>query len=116
MPQFQQVVLSIGESQGFGQRLFLALWAVLLAPLAEEVLFRGMLLPMLLKLMRPWAAILLVSLFFGAIHEHLAAFLPLSFFSIALCSAYLASGSIVVPVAMHMCFNALSMTVVMALG
>lgn len=112
----QNVLLGIGDADDFAQRLYLALWAVLLAPLAEEIFFRGMLFPVLLQHLRPATAIALVSCCFGAIHLHLPSFLPLTTLSVALCSAYVATGSLMVPVAMHMAFNAVTMSIVLALG
>ncbi len=83
--------------------------AVLLAPIAEELLFRGMAFPLLLRYIRPVWAMLILSVIFAAIHLSLSAFLPLFVVSMALCLAYLVTGRIAVPIVMHVLFNALNL-------
>lgn len=112
----QNVLLGIGDADELGQRIYLALWAVLLAPVAEEIFFRGILFPVLLKHLRPTFAIAVVSCCFGLAHAHLPSFLPLTTLSIALCCAYVSTGSLVVPIAMHMAFNAVTISIVLGLG
>jgi membrane protease YdiL (CAAX protease family) len=65
----QQNIVEIGEdiSGGFESLVFLFL-VVILAPLVEEVIFRGMLLSRLRRSMGPWPAILISAAVFSAIH------------------------------------------------
>jgi membrane protease YdiL (CAAX protease family) len=76
-----------------------------LAPLYEELLFRaGLYRFCRQKLGRNWA-LLISGCLFGAMHQNLASFLPLSVFGIVLAVAYEATGSIRVAVVAHGLFN-----------
>ncbi|MFO7871800.1 MAG: CPBP family intramembrane glutamic endopeptidase [Kiritimatiellia bacterium] len=88
----------------------LALMAVTLAPAVEELLFRGVAMPIALKHTSPFAAICLVSVIFAELHFHLASLLPLFVLAFGLSVAYLYTGSIAVPIVMHALFNAFSMS------
>lgn len=79
--------------------------SVSVAPLAEEIFFRGVLFPCLLRYVRPSLAVLGVSVLFAALHANLGAALPLLILSVALCWAYRDSGSILAPVILHAAFN-----------
>ena len=88
------------------------LGAVVAAPLAEEILFRGVLLGALWKRRSPNAALVAnaaVSLLFAGLHAgQWPAPIPLFVLSLAFGEAYRRSGSLVAPIAMHVCFNALT--------
>ncbi|MEM8645757.1 MAG: CPBP family intramembrane glutamic endopeptidase [Pseudomonadota bacterium] len=72
--------------------------ACLLAPIAEEVLFRSLMLNRLRRLWGTTAAIVLSSLVFAALHvDHLGAFL----FGVILSVYFLRSGSLVGPIVVH---------------
>lgn len=76
-----------------------------LAPLYEELLFRGGLYRFCRqRLGRNWALVI-SGLLFGAMHQNLASFLPLSIFGGVLALAYEATGSIRVAVVAHGLFN-----------
>lgn len=83
--------------------------AVILAPLAEEVIFRGVLLPVMVRKWGLGPAIMLNALFFALVHAHVPSMAPLFVFSAALSLAYLWTGSLWVPVTMHMAFNAVTL-------
>lgn len=51
-----------------GQALAALLATIVIAPIVEEILFRGIIMGELQKAFRPWAAILLQTLIFGAAH------------------------------------------------
>ncbi len=96
------------------------LTVVLLAPLFEELIFRGMMQTTLLQLGggRRWPAIAYTSLFFALIHSGIATphALPMLYIlSLALGWAYERWGSLWVPILVHVLFNgvqiALAMTV-----
>nr|WP_160250619.1 type II CAAX endopeptidase family protein [Mixta theicola] len=88
--------------------------AVLLAPVFEEILFRGFLLQVFL-LWAPrsrFAAILLTSLLFAAMHTqyiHWQTIVVLTLFSILLCYARLRAGGLLLPVALHMLNNLIAL-------
>lgn len=82
--------------------------AVVLAPLVEELLFRGLVQPALArKLGSEWKAILLTGLFFGIIHVPLYQTMPaLVFFGIVLGYAYAKTRSLTLVILIHAVFNA----------
>lgn len=106
----QEVVrFMLDPGQPLQTQVFLAGVAVLVAPVAEEVLFRGILLPLAAKYVRLPLAIGFVSLLFAVVHWHLPSVVPLFAIAVALSLGYLYSGSIMVPIAMHAAFNAVSL-------
>ncbi|MBP2196645.1 membrane protease YdiL (CAAX protease family) [Pantoea cypripedii] len=92
--------------QGRNSMLILLLTAVLLAPVFEEVLFRGFLLQGFL-LWAPksrFACMLLTSLLFAVMHTqyvHWETIVALTLFSLLLCYARLRSNSLALPVFLH---------------
>ncbi len=80
--------------------------AIVIAPLVEEFLFRGYLYPVFKKYCGTLASGVVTTALFAAFHMNLAS-LP-SLFVLAICFtvAYEASGSLLVPMAMHSLFNA----------
>lgn len=85
-----------------------AFGAVVVAPIAEELFFRGMLQPALAQWSRStWAGILLAALLFGLLHLSVPDTVPpLTLFGIALGFVAVKSGSLVAPILLHMVFNA----------
>lgn len=90
----------------------LLLGAVVIAPLAEELLFRGVLLQTLCRHLRlGWAAILFSSVLFGCVHVgQPQAVLPLTSMGIILGYLRLRSGSLGPCILAHILFNARTMT------
>lgn len=117
------VVSTVGEALGFdmrGQEIFecledstvpfwvrttLVFFAVGVAPVVEELLFRGLLLPLVLKGRTFLFAALLTSLYFSLMHLHAPSLLPLLVLSMGFSAGYAATGSILTPIAMHFVFN-----------
>jgi len=118
LPTRPQAVLTVFSAEGMPLwlRILLIVTAVVTAPLAEEILFRGILLPVLLKRWGACGAILLSSAVFAALHGNLTAFLPLMAASIAFSAGYAATGSIWTPILMHGIFNASSLALLLAAG
>ncbi|MPZ87633.1 MAG: CPBP family intramembrane metalloprotease [Nitriliruptorales bacterium] len=79
--------------------------AVLLAPIGEELFFRGLLFQALRRSLRLWPAIVVSGLAFGLSHLELLAFVLL--FPVGMYFAWLfhRRGSLLVPVAAHATFN-----------
>ena len=78
----------------------------IVAPFLEEVLFRGYLYPVMKRSVGPLPAALAAAMIFGAVHNNAAGFPVLTVLALALTLAYEWAGSILVPICMHMCFNA----------
>lgn len=83
---------------------FLAL-AVVFNPLIEELFFRGFLLTYLKNYTSTAMAIVLSSGIFAFAHLNLGVAIPLWFLGIVLALAYEHTGSLVVPIVAHGCFN-----------
>lgn len=82
--------------------------AVVLAPVAEEIVFRGLLLPPLSRRLGVATSVFTSSIIFSMIHFHLAAAGPLFVFSVILSVAYIHTSSLIVPIVMHAVFNMVS--------
>jgi membrane protease YdiL (CAAX protease family) len=86
--------------------LFLAIAVV--APVIEELLFRGYLQSALMHYMQPWQAIGVASAVFGAIHMQPLAFPMLMLLGAAFGYVYYRTGSLKTNIALHMIQNSLA--------
>lgn len=110
-PPRHEVLVALHQSEwgGWGTAQ-LCLAAVVLAPLAEELFFRGVLLQMLWRYVgHAWLAVLLSGAAFGAIHQQPQDVLPLVTMGVILGYLRLRSGSLAVCVLAHALFNARTM-------
>lgn len=96
---------------------------ICLVPLAEEVLFRGILQRSLAKYMNRWQAIGISSLIFAFFHfsttqgwDNIELILSLFILSCYLGLIYEKRGSIWAPVGLHMAFNAISIAFIFSMG
>ncbi len=87
--------------------------AVFIAPLAEEMIFRGILYPTIKQAGWPRTAWWATSLFFGAVHFNLIAFVPLTVLSLLLIYVYEKTGSLWASITAHSFFNLTSFTMLM---
>jgi membrane protease YdiL (CAAX protease family) len=87
--------------------------AVVVAPIAEEVIFRGFLYPVVKRYSEPWFAAIFTGCLFGVIHFNLMSFPLLALMGIVLVVLYEITGSLWVPIACHAAFNALQVGVMM---
>jgi len=92
--------------------LLAAATGVIIAPLAEEFLFRGYLYGTLRRYLTAPVAIALNAALFALIHANLMALPALFVLAICLCLAYEATGSLWVPVVMHLVFNFITLAMV----
>jgi membrane protease YdiL (CAAX protease family) len=90
--------------------------AVTLGPFVEELLFRGIALPLLARYTSTHWAVFLVSATFAVLHFHVPSFVPLFVIALAFSYAYLYTGSILVPVIMHALFNGVSLVNALLMG
>ena len=94
--------------------------AVLGAPIVEELVYRVFIQSALLKMLKsPWVSIITTSLIFTGMHRAVAgdgapvpwhALIPIFALGVTMGVAYERSRRVGVPIAMHMCFNALMVT------
>jgi uncharacterized protein len=82
--------------------------AVIVAPVAEEILFRGYFYGVIRRFGGRLPALLTSSLLFAAIHVHLPSMLGLGLLAVILCLLYERTGSLWATITMHATFNALT--------
>lgn len=111
----QEVVSFFLMPQSARALLLHLMLAVVIAPVAEEVLFRGVALPLLAKSAGPVPAILISSLLFALVHFHLPSFVPLFVLSLAFSIAYIHTRGVLVPIVMHSLFNGVNLAFLMTL-
>jgi hypothetical protein len=90
--------------------------AAIAAPLFEETLFRGFLLPSLTRYMPVGGAILLSSFIFAAAHLSLSEVLPLMTLGIILGFIYSRSRNLLAPILLHSLWNSATMISLFILG
>jgi membrane protease YdiL (CAAX protease family) len=105
-----QEVMRIFENQTAAtQRIPIILLAVAIAPVAEELAFRGYLYGVIKRFFGAVPALLLSGILFALIHLNLPSFFPLLVLGWVFALAYELSGSLLVPMTMHALFNALNL-------
>jgi membrane protease YdiL (CAAX protease family) len=105
-PHEQEAVEILRNTEGWPNRLALGIATIVIAPIAEEILFRGILYPTIKRIGYPRLALWSTSIFFGAIHVNLAAFVPLTLLAITLIWLYEYTGNLLACITTHCLFNA----------
>jgi membrane protease YdiL (CAAX protease family) len=82
--------------------------AIIFAPIAEEVIFRGFLFGGLRKWFAPWLAVIVSGLLFGLVHAELGVIIPISLIGMLLAVIYLQANSILASMGTHFLFNTVS--------
>lgn len=113
-PTLQDVAFIISDETSPWMRAYFVLLAVVIAPVFEELLFRGLLLPALARRYGAAAATLVISAVFAVIHGHLPSVVPLFILSVSLCLAYIGTGSLVASIVMHAVFNGVTVALLFA--
>jgi membrane protease YdiL (CAAX protease family) len=79
--------------------------AVLIVPVIEELFFRGFLYAFLKRFTSTWGAVVLSAGVFAFVHLNIGSVLPLWLLGIVLATAYEHTGSLLLPIGIHGCFN-----------
>jgi membrane protease YdiL (CAAX protease family) len=114
-PQEQLPVHALRTSMSIGGRLALGVAAVLLAPVAEEALFRGILYPGIKQFGFPRLALWGTSLLFAAVHMNAVTFAPLASLALVLTLLYERTDNLLAPITAHILFNALNFATLLVL-
>ncbi|HKS38181.1 MAG TPA: CPBP family intramembrane glutamic endopeptidase [Verrucomicrobiae bacterium] len=104
-PVAQKAVTTLQSAVEVGPQIYFGFMAVAAAPVAEELLFRGILYPTIKNVGYPRLALWGTSVLFGASHLNLATFIPLTFLAIALTWLYEATDNLLAPILTHSLFN-----------
>jgi membrane protease YdiL (CAAX protease family) len=110
-PEKQLAVTLLANTKSWWMRVYLGAFAVVLAPVAEEFIFRGMLYPFVKQLGSPRAALFGVSAIFAAIHFDAGTFVPLFALALALTWLYEKTDNLLAPITAHALFNATNLVV-----
>jgi membrane protease YdiL (CAAX protease family) len=106
----QQIVEMFTSSQTLGQRVLIIVLAIVIAPFAEEFIFRFFLYGVLKRYFGRGIGLILNALLFGAVHVHLPSLGPLFVLGSCFTLAYEWTGSILVSMTMHALFNFISLS------
>src|SRR6185312_6169638 len=98
-PQQQQAVEILRHTETLLSRVVSGIATVLLAPVGEEVVFRGILYPWAKRKFSPAIALWGTAIVFGAIHLNLSSFIPLTILALVLVWLYEYTGNLLAPIA-----------------
>lgn len=87
-------------------RWWMVLAAVIIAPVVEELVFRGLIYRVLKRQCGRVASLLFTSVLFALVHGHLPSVVPLTVLACCLTIGLELSGTLMVPMLMHAIFNA----------
>jgi membrane protease YdiL (CAAX protease family) len=105
-PAIQQPVQVMRKATSALQLIVHGFSAIIVAPVVEEIIFRGVLYPTVKKTYSPKVALWGVSLFFAMWHQNLTVVLPLTVLAIILTFLYETTRNLVAPIVAHSLFNA----------
>jgi len=107
----ESAVALLAGAKSWWTRVYLGLFAIVIAPVAEEFIFRGVLYPFVKQLGYPRCAWFGVNSLFAFIHMDAAAFVPLFLLALALTWLYEHTDNLSAPIAAHSLFNAANLIV-----
>ncbi|PYL72746.1 MAG: hypothetical protein DMF26_15900 [Verrucomicrobia bacterium] len=106
----QSIVEFFSASRTIEERIMIIVFAVAIAPIVEEFVFRFFIYGVLKRNIGCLLGLILSPLLFAAAHAHFPSFVPLFVLGICFAIAYEWSGSILVSMTMHSLFNSLTLT------
>lgn len=110
--EYQLPVLLVQNGGTAIEMGLMALLIVVVAPICEEIVYRGFLFRYLNKRVSTRLAIAISSGIFASMHMNLYSFLPLFVLGAALCTVYKLSGNIVSSITIHVLFNLLNLVMI----
>ncbi len=112
-PAIQDSVKRLQESTSAAQVLFLALITIVMAPVAEETLFRGVLHTALSQHCGRAAGIWGNAILFGIIHWNVLSLIPLTVMAVFLTLLYEHTRNLLAPILAHALFNLATFTFIL---
>jgi membrane protease YdiL (CAAX protease family) len=107
-PEQQMAVQILQETKRWDELLVFGTTAIVLAPVVEEILFRGILYRFIKQRAPASFALWMSSLLFATIHANAVTFIPLTFFAITLVWTYEKTRTLLAPILAHALFNAVN--------
>jgi membrane protease YdiL (CAAX protease family) len=104
-PVVQSPVQILQAAGSLETKLLIGFLAILVAPIAEELVFRGLIYPTLKQNGFPRLALWGTSLLFALIHNNLMIVLPLTFLAVVLTLLYETTENLLAPMLAHSLFN-----------
>lgn len=104
-PVLQETVKTVQMAPSLEQKLLIGFFAIVIAPFAEELIFRGILYPTIKQAGFPRLALWGTSLLFGVIHSNAMIFLPLTVLAVILTLLYETTNNLLAPILTHSLFN-----------
>lgn len=119
LPNFRDMLQgydNLSQAISSDNLLMLTIGVAILVPIAEELLFRGIVLAEMRRFMPAGLAIILNGLIFALFHGNLVQGVYAFVAGMALAAAYIWSESILIPIVMHMVYNFVGSVVPMMIG
>lgn len=107
-PEEQPAVQVLRIASSWKERTALGIVTIFLAPVAEEILFRGILYPWVKSYGFPRLALWGTALLFAAVHFNVLILLPLLLLAVLLTNLYERTGNLLASISAHSLFNALN--------
>ena len=108
-PNPQAVVEELsGEGLSIWKQLFFGVISIILAPVAEESFFRGIIYPTVKQAGFPRLALWGTAVLFGLFHINVVTFVPLALFGVALSLLYEKTNNLLTPICAHSIFNTIN--------
>jgi uncharacterized protein len=104
----QQVVDDLGANRSTGLLVLGAFLVIWIAPVCEEIVFRGFLFRVLRVRLGFWLAAVIDGVLFGLVHGSLVILPVLAFLGVVLCWVYERTGTLFAPIAIHALNNAIA--------
>lgn len=108
-PAEEEAVTLIAGANTLPMKIYLGFFAVVMAPIAEEFFFRGLLYPFIKQLGFPKTALFGSAFLFAAIHANAAVFVSLFILALAFTWLYERTGNLLAPVFAHSLFNGVNL-------
>lgn len=109
----QDSILAFRASKDPMAKALLIVAAVIIAPLVEEMMFRGFIYGVVKRFTDGFFAAVCSAMLFAVVHYHVGSMFPLMLLALILCAVYEMTGSLLVPMIMHGFFNATSILVML---
>lgn len=108
-PPAQEAVITLQDATALSTRAYLIVFYITIGPLAEEILFRGILYTVIKQAGYRRIALWTTSIIFAAIHFNLPVFLPLLVLGMVSVFLYEKTGNLLASVTLHSTFNAIEL-------
>jgi len=107
-PAEQLALVALRNSGSAAQIIALGIVTIILAPVAEEILFRGVLYSAIAQYGHRQIGVWMSSVIFALIHANVAIFIPLLALALLLVWLYERTGNLLAPITAHAVFNAIN--------